>query len=84
MQQIGLFVDVYKQTNVKAPTHWKADIVNQIIELVGEDKKYNFVFWLARIKRSRKTWGECMDIIKKARGLDKKYNVGGFINNSLS
>ena len=83
MQQIGLFIKK-KEISKKAPSHWLADIVNQIIELVGENKKYSYGFWLAKIKRSGKSWGDCMQIIKKAKGLDSKYNKGGFINNSLS
>lgn len=78
----------------KAPSHWKADIVNQIIDLVGLSPKFSvfdkptqfkktYIYWLSLIKKSGKSWGDCMCLLKEANGLDSKYSKGGFITNKL-
>lgn len=80
--------------NTKAPSHWKADIVNQIIDMVGlnpkfaalpkpEQYKKTYVYWLVLIKKSGKTWGDMMTMLKDASTMHPKYPKGGFITNKL-
>lgn len=84
MQAIAETVSKYNfEKFEKPPRHWKADIVDQIIAIVGPNKKYNFVYWLTMIKRSRRSWGDCMVILKNASQLPGEYNRGGFITNQL-
>jgi hypothetical protein len=95
MDNLNKYLDKYlKQAENKPPRHWKADITNQIIELVGLNRKYSklstekqfkntYVFWLSMIARSGKSWGDMMYILKEASRLDSKYNKAGFICNKL-
>ena len=94
MNKIDTYLEKYKVGNTKAPPHWKADIVNLIIELIGLDPQFTkwspaeqyrktFGKWLGMVKRSRKSWGDCMDVLKKAQGLPSKYNKAGYIVNQL-
>lgn len=87
------YLELHKKT-VKPPRHWKADIVNQIIELIGLNPAYakydkatqykkTYVQWLSMIKRSRKGWGDMMSVLKNASGLPDKYNKAGYIINQL-
>lgn len=75
----GLKIDKGKKIG-----RWQQDIVDQILEITGVEKKYPYGLWLAKIKRSGKSWGECQSIIETAKKLDSKYSKGGFIFNSLS
>lgn len=79
--------ETYQIKKPKPPPHELAASVNEVIsflgESLGESKKYPYKYWLNKVKKSGKSYGDIMVIIKKAQGLDKKYNKGGFISNQL-
>lgn len=82
MKSLSEYLQQYENTpTVRPPRHWKADIVNQMIEMGFEKKDY--VRWLTMIKRSRKSWGDMMVILKEANGLPSQYSKIGFIINKL-
>lgn len=66
---------------VKPPPHWKSDIVDQFIELGFDRQQYGR--WVAMIKRSKFSWGDCMSLLKDTNNLPSKYNKIGFIINKL-
>lgn len=65
----------------KTPPHEKAASVQEILKLVPETKQYNFGYWLRKLGKAK--YGSILTILKEARGLDKKYNKGGYITNQL-
>lgn len=69
------------KTNKKIPPHEKAASVNEIIKVVRESKTYDYGYWLRKIGTA--SYSNVLDILKEAQGLDKKYNLGGFITNKL-
>ncbi len=95
MTPLADFLKKYEGADLtKPPPHWKADIVNQIIDLCGMNRKYEkfdgktqfrktYSEWLGMIKQSGKSWGDCMDILKTAGTLKPPYGKGGFIHNKL-
>ena len=77
-----------KPISLKLPEQKKKEtahqtIVNAIIEVVGEHPRYNYVYWIGRIHRSKLSTNAILDLVDKAKGLDVKYNKGGFIGNRL-
>lgn len=79
MQQLG---EQYTLKTTKAP-HDLASIVDEIITVAGEHKTYNYKYWLGKVKRSKLTFNEILNLVEKAKGLDEKYNKGGFITKRL-
>lgn len=65
----------------KETPHEKAAIVNEIIALVGESKKYNYGYWLRMIGAI--SFSEMQGILKQVQGADAKYNKGGMLTNIL-
>lgn len=70
-----------KKTDKKKTPHEKAAIVDEIIALVGESKKYNYGYWLRKIGKI--SFGEMQGILKQVRNADPKYNKGGMLTNIL-
>lgn len=65
----------------KGPPHSKAASVDEIIKLVGENRTYNYTYWLRKIGIA--SYGDVLGIIKQASDLPKGYSRGGFITNRL-
>lgn len=79
MQSLG---EQYTLKINKAP-HDLASIVDEIIAVTGEHKTYNYKYWLGKVKRSKLSFNEILNLLEKAKGLDEKYNKGGFITKRL-
>lgn len=75
-----------KEHKVKKVTarHELADSVDYIEEKIGLTSKYNYKFWLGRIKRKGLTNFQVKALVNEALGLDKKYSKGGWLNNQLT
>lgn len=65
----------------KGPPHEKAASVDEIIKIVGLNKKYGYTYWLRKVGRA--SYPAVMGILKQVSGADKKYNKGGLITNLL-
>lgn len=65
----------------KETPHEQAAKVNEIVNIVGLSEKYNYQFWLGRVKKY--SFGQILEICKKAKSLESKYNKGGYITNQL-
>lgn len=83
MESTGSILERYKKNleTVKAPPHEKAASVNAIVKLLGNNKVYNYQYWLRKVGDAN--YSDVLDILKKASTLPKKYNLGGFITNEL-
>jgi hypothetical protein len=74
----------YERNSLKRPpSHELSASVDEIIGLVGINKTYNYGYWLFMVKKSKMKYCDILDLVKKARELDSKYNVGGYITNQL-
>ncbi len=71
----------FKKTNL--PKHELAASVQEIIDLIGETKQYNFKYWLRKVKLSKISYTGILGILKEANNLPDKYSKGGFITNQL-
>lgn len=80
MEPISKLLEKYKE-NEKSPPHEKAASVNEILKIVPETKLYNFGYWLRKVGKVK--YGQILAVCKEAKGLEKKYNKGGFITNQL-
>ena len=65
----------------KIPKHAKAASVDSILEVAPLTKNYSYVYWLAKIGKA--TYGEVLEIVKKAKDVPAPYSKGGFIANRL-
>lgn len=65
----------------KAPPHEKAASVNEIIKVVGENKIYNYTYWLRRI--GNVSYGNILSILKDLQTLPEKYSKGATLTNIL-
>jgi len=81
MNNIAELLQVVQQ-NTNAP-HELADSVNYIIAAVGSTKRYNYGYWLSKVKRKGLTFFQVKQLVDKANGLDGKYNKGGFLSNQM-
>ena len=82
MEQISLLLQNYKPQENDAP-HDLSAIVNKIIEVAGESKKYGYGYWLRKVKTSKLGYNQILDLVDKARDIDDKYNKGGFLSNRI-
>jgi len=64
-------------------SHELADSVDYIKKKIGFDGGYGYTFWLGRIKRKGLTYFQIKQLVDEAIKLDKKYNIGGWLNNQL-
>jgi hypothetical protein len=64
--------------------HELAATVNEIIKVVGLHPKYGYRYWLGKVKRSGKGYGEMAGILKEISGMDAKYPKGATLTNKLS
>lgn len=83
MEGLDSILNRYKanQELKKPPSHEKAASVNAILELLGDNKIYNYSYWLRKVGSA--SYSNVLEIVKKASDLEGKYNRGGFITNQL-
>lgn len=78
MQQISNIIKLPKQ----APHELSAS-VNEIESYLPFNKKYGRGYWLNKVKKSGKSYGEICYLLGKMNGLDEKYCKGGWLTNKL-
>lgn len=66
----------------KTPPHEKSAIVNEIIEIVGTHKTYNYKYWLRKI--GNRSYNEMQGILKEIKSMPQQYSKGGRLTNILS
>ena len=57
--------------------------INEIETICPFTAKYSRGYWSRLLKRSGKNDGDVMVLLKKAKGLDEKFNKCGFVVNQL-
>lgn len=82
MEKIKNYINI-NLSKKRKPSHELAMSVQEIIDVVGESKKYGFGYWLGIVKRSKKSYTEIMGILKELEGLPSKYNKGAVLTNKL-
>ena len=75
--------ETLKSRSVEWAPHELAATVNSIIAIVGDHPKYNYRYWLGKVKRSGKTFTGMHGILKGIADMDKKYSKGGRLTNIL-
>jgi len=86
MNPIVKLIEEYKVNKVTKVTarHELADSVDYIEKKIGLTGKYNYKFWLGRIKRKGMSNFQVKELVDEAQKMDKKYNKGGWLNNQLT
>lgn len=75
---------VLAKRKVRPAPHETAASANEILEcLKPEPVQKPYTYWLGVVKRSGKSYGDVMAIVKKAKDLPAKYNRGGYVTNQL-
>jgi hypothetical protein len=82
MESIGSILGKYQQhvDQVKAAPHEKAASVDEIISLLGDNKTYNYTYWLRKVGSA--SYSKVLEIVKAARGMPVVMR-GGYITNQL-
>ena len=70
-------------TSPKTAPHELSASVQYIRDKIGFTKAYGGGYWSKRIKNSGKSFFSIKALVDTARGLDSKYNRGGFLSNKL-
>jgi len=71
------------QKTESGPRHELSAMVDEIIKVTGVERDYPYSYWCRKVKQSKKSFGQILDICKEADQLDNKYSKGGFICNRL-
>lgn len=58
-------------------------IVDKIVEVTGTTARFGYPYWLRKVKHSKLSPNRILDLVDEARGLDVKYNRGGFISKRI-
>lgn len=58
-------------------------LVDNILAVAGGHPVYNYKYWVRRVAVSKLSMNAILDLVEKAKGLDPKYNKGGFIAKRL-
>ena len=66
-----------------SPPHQLSASVDEIIKICPLTKRFTYGMWLKKVKLSGKSYNDILYLISKSEKLDEKYNVCGYISNSL-
>lgn len=81
MESLGSIMDRYKNKHVSPPRHEKAAAVNEIIKVLGDNKTYNYPYWLKKVGSA--SYSVVLEILKEAAVLPSQYSKGGYVTNKL-
>lgn len=83
MEGIKSLLDKYEDRKKvkKPPSHAKAAAVNEIIRVLGQNKMYDFKYWLTKVGKA--SYSTVLRIVKEAQNLPPEYSKGGYITNKL-
>lgn len=82
MESIDSILTKYKavKDTEKKPPHEKAASVDEIIKLLGENKVYNYSYWLRKVGTA--SYSKILEIVKAAKDMPVEMQ-GGYLTNQL-